>query len=39
MAKAKVYMSKAITPEAVICLYEALNVKLEGKVAVKLHSS
>lgn len=38
MAKAKVYMSKAITPEAVICLYEALNVKLEGKVAVKLHS-
>ena len=38
MAKAKVYMSKAITPEAVIRLYEALNVKLEGKVAVKLHS-
>lgn len=38
MAKAKVYMSKAITPEAVIRLYEALYVKLEGKVAVKLHS-
>lgn len=38
MEKAKVYMTKAITPEAVIQLYEALNVKLPGKIAVKLHS-
>lgn len=34
----KVYYTKEITPENVIKLYEALGVKLEGKVAIKLHS-
>ena len=38
MEKAKVYFSKSITPETVIRLYEALEVELPGKVAVKLHS-
>lgn len=36
--KAKVFFTKNITPEAVLKLYEALGVKLSGKVAVKLHS-
>ena len=35
---AKVYFSKTITPEKIIELYSMLGVKLEGKVAVKLHS-
>ena len=34
----KVYFTREITPEAVLKLYEMLNTKLEGKVAVKLHS-
>ena len=38
MEKAKVYFSKSITPETVIRLYEALEVELPGKVAVKVHS-
>lgn len=38
MAKAKVYFSKTITPENVVTLYQALGVKLPGKVAVKVHS-
>lgn len=38
MDKAKVYFTKEITPEGMIRLYEKLGVKLEGKVAVKLHS-
>lgn len=38
MEKAKVYMTKAITPEAVLKLYDALGVSLPGKVAVKVHS-
>lgn len=38
MEKSKVYFTKAITPEAMIKMYEALGVKLPGKVAVKLHS-
>ncbi len=38
MEKAKVYFSKNITPENVINIYEKLGVKLQGKVAVKLHS-
>ncbi len=38
MEKAKVYFSKNITPETVIRLYEALEVELPGKVAVKVHS-
>ena len=38
MEKAKVYFTKAITPEAVITMYKALNIDLPGKVAVKVHS-
>ncbi len=38
MEKAKVYFTKEITPQAVVRLYEALGLKLPGKVAVKLHS-
>lgn len=38
MEKAKVYFTKEITPESLVKIYEALGVKLEGKVAVKLHS-
>ncbi len=35
---AKVYFTKEITPENVVKLYEALGVRLPGKVAVKVHS-
>lgn len=38
MEKAKVYFTKELTPEAMIKMYEALGVKLPGKVAVKVHS-
>ena len=38
MEKAKVYFTKEITPESVVKMYKTLGVKLEGKVAVKLHS-
>ena len=38
MEKAKVYFIKEITPENIIKAYEALGKKLEGKVAVKMHS-
>ncbi len=38
MGKAKVYFTKEITPQAMIKMYEAMGVKLAGKVAVKLHS-
>ena len=38
MEKAKVYFTKEITPESIVKIYEALGRKLEGKVAVKLHS-
>ncbi len=38
MEKAKVYFTKEISSEAMIKLYEKLNVHLTGKVAVKLHS-
>lgn len=38
MAKAKVFFTKEITPQAMIRMYEAMGVKLPGKVAVKLHS-
>lgn len=38
MNKAIVYFTKAITPEAVVAMYEKLGVELPGKVAVKLHS-
>ena len=36
--KSKVYFIKDITPENIIKVYEALGKKLEGKVAVKMHS-
>ena len=36
--KSKVYFIKEITPENVIKLYEKLDIKLPGKVAVKVHS-
>ncbi len=35
---AKVYFSREITPEAVAELYDLLGKRLDGKVAVKLHS-
>ena len=38
MEKAKVYFTKEITPESVVKMYEVLGKKLEGNVAVKLHS-
>ena len=38
MSKAKVFFTKEITPQAMIRMYEAMGVKLPGKVAVKLHS-
>lgn len=38
MEKSKVYVTKEITPEAVLKLYDAMGVSLPGKVAVKLHS-
>lgn len=38
MENAKVYFMKEITPENLIRIYEALGKKLEGKVAVKMHS-
>ncbi len=38
MAKAKVYFSRSVTPEAVLRLYDAMGVELPGKVAVKVHS-
>lgn len=38
MEKSKVYFTKEITPESLVKIYEALGVKLKGKVAVKLHS-
>ncbi len=38
MERAKVYFTKEITPEAVIRLYDMLQVQLPGSVAVKVHS-
>lgn len=38
MEKAKVYFIKEITPENIIKAYEAVGKKLEGNVAVKMHS-
>ena len=38
MEKSKVYFIKEITPENIIKAYEALGIKLTGKVAVKMHS-
>ncbi len=36
--KSKVYFSKELTPEKVVEVYQALEVNLPGKVAVKVHS-
>ena len=38
MEKAKVYFIKEITPENLIKIYETVGKKLEGNVAVKMHS-
>jgi len=38
MEKAKVYFTKNISKESLVRLYDKLGIKLEGKVAVKLHS-
>ena len=38
MEKSKVYFIKEITQEAIIKVYNKLNIQLPGKVAVKLHS-
>lgn len=36
--KSIVYFTKTITPEKMVEIYKALNINLNGKVAVKLHS-
>ncbi len=36
--KSKVYFTRTISPEAVLKLYQHLNVCLKGNVAIKLHS-
>lgn len=38
MGKSKVYFTKEITPEAMIQMYQTLQVELKGNIAVKLHS-
>lgn len=38
METSKVYFLSEITPENVVKIYEALNVSLPGRVAIKLHS-
>lgn len=38
MEKAKVYFTKDISSESLVKVFESLNVPLNGKVAVKLHS-
>ena len=38
MEKSKVYFTKYITPESLVKLYKLLDKKLEGNVAIKLHS-
>ena len=38
MEQSKVYFTKEITPEMVIKIYEAVDKKLTGKIAVKVHS-
>lgn len=34
----KVYFTRDLTPESVVKIYQALNINLEGRVAVKVHS-
>ena len=36
--KPKVYFTKVVSPEKLIEVYEKLNIKLEGNIAVKIHS-
>ena len=36
--KSKVYFSREITPQKVLELYEMLDKKLCGRVAIKVHS-
>ncbi len=38
MEKAKVYFIKEVTDDNIIRVYDALNTKLKGRVAVKVHS-
>lgn len=38
MEKAEVYFTKVLTPESVVNIYKALGKKLNGKIAVKVHS-
>lgn len=38
MEKSKVYFSKEISKENLVKMYDCLNVKLPGKIAVKVHS-
>ncbi len=38
MEKAKVYFIRELTPQNIVKMYETLNHKLNGKVAVKVHS-
>ncbi len=38
MEKSKVYFTKDLSSTGLVKIYEALNIELEGKVAVKLHS-
>ena len=38
MEKSKVFFIKDITPENIVKIYDALQIELPGKVAVKLHS-
>ena len=38
MEKSKVYFTKNISDESIVKLYQALNIELGGKIAVKLHS-
>ena len=36
--KPKVYFSKIVSPEKIIELYNKLDIKLEGNIAIKIHS-
>ena len=36
MAQSKVYLTREITPESLVKIYEALGVKASGRVAVKI---
>ena len=38
MSKSKVYFTKILEPQSLVKLYNKLEIKLPGKVAVKLHS-